>query len=68
MGAALWPRSALSAGEAAWFDRGRMLDKGMASNRRALGELANRQRAAREENHRRIASYRASLTVNPEVR
>lgn len=59
---------ALGSIAAAWFDRGRILDKGMASNRRALGELANRQRAAREENQRRIASYRASLTVNPEVR
>jgi hypothetical protein len=53
---------------AAWFDRGYILDKGLASNRRALNELSTRQRAAREENQRRIDGYRASITVNPEAR
>lgn len=53
---------------AAWFDRGRVLDKGVASNRRALTDLATRQHAAREENLKRAAGYRASITVNPESR
>lgn len=53
---------------AAWFDRGYILDKGLASNRRALNELAARQRSAREENQRRIDGYRASITINPEAR
>ncbi len=59
---------AVGSAAAAWFDRGHLLDKGMASNQRALADLAARQRAAREENARRVLGYRASITVNPEAR
>jgi hypothetical protein len=59
---------ALGTAAAAWFDRGRVLDKGISSNRVALSDLSNRQRAATEENVRRSADYRASITVSPESR
>lgn len=59
---------ALGTAAAAWFDRGRVLDKGVTSNRLALADLSSRQRAASDENARRAADYRASITINPEAR
>jgi hypothetical protein len=59
---------AVGTGVAAWFDRGRVLDKSILSNQRALADLTVRQRAAREENARRAADYRASITVTPEAK
>lgn len=59
---------ALGTAAAAWYDRGRVLDKGIVSNQRALADLAGRQRVARDENQRRAIEYRASITVTPEAR
>lgn len=58
----------LAAGTAAWFDKGRVLDKNVASNRQASREMASRAAAAREENARRGSAYRASIILNPEAR
>lgn len=59
---------ALGAIAAAWFDRGRVLDKGIDANRRIQAEHVSSLRAAREENVRRATAYRASVTINPEAR
>jgi hypothetical protein len=53
---------------AAWFDRGRVLDRNVASNIRARKEFERSRRAAVAENERRAADYRASITLNPEAR
>ena len=53
---------------AAWFDRGRPLDKNVDANRLALAALSGKQAAAREENARRAAAYRAFITLNLDAR
>ena len=53
---------------AAWFDRGRPLDRNIAANRGAKAALSGEQAAAREENARRAAAYRAFITLNPDAR
>ncbi|MGQ0639367.1 MAG: hypothetical protein ACT4P6_01130 [Gemmatimonadaceae bacterium] len=53
---------------AAWYDKGRVLDKNREANRKMASDVLTRQRIAREENLRRAAEYRASITLNPEGR
>jgi hypothetical protein len=53
---------------AAWFDKGRVLDKNKEANERLMLATVARQRAVREDNARRAAEYRASITLNPEAR
>jgi hypothetical protein len=53
---------------AAWFDRGRILDKNVTANIRARKDFDRARRAAVAENERRAAEYRASITLNPEAR
>ena len=53
---------------AAWFDRGRVLDRNIASNARLRTDFERARRAAMAENERRAGDYRASITLNPEAR
>ena len=53
---------------AAWFDRGRILDKNVAANIRARTDFERARRTAVAENERRAVAYRASITLNPEAR
>jgi len=64
MGAAM----TIATGIAAYFDRGRLLDKNRAANRRLIAEYESKRRAAITENERRVAQYKASITLNPEAR
>ncbi|MBK8056878.1 MAG: hypothetical protein IPK33_03050 [Gemmatimonadetes bacterium] len=59
---------ALGAGAAAWFDRGRLLDRNARENRKREVQFAAKLRAARTENARRAAEYRASVSLDPEGR
>ncbi|HUQ80434.1 MAG TPA: hypothetical protein VM076_04830 [Gemmatimonadaceae bacterium] len=53
---------------AAWFDKGRLLDRNVAANIRTRQDFERTRRAAMAENERRAAEYRASFTLNPEPR
>lgn len=53
---------------AAWFDRGRPLDRNIAANRGAKAALSGEQAAARQENARRAAAYRAFITLDQDAR
>jgi hypothetical protein len=53
---------------AAWDDRGRILDRNRARNQGIMREFGLKQRQARAENEKRAAEYRATITLNPEVR
>lgn len=59
---------ALGSIAAAWFDRGRVLDRNIAANLRMQKDFERTKRAAVAENERRAAEYRASITLNPESR
>lgn len=53
---------------AAWFDKGRPLDRNIAANRAAEAARAGQEAASAEENARRAAAYRAHITLNPDGR
>ncbi|HEX9562951.1 MAG TPA: hypothetical protein VF981_03240 [Gemmatimonadaceae bacterium] len=59
---------AVGAGVAAWFDRGRVLDRNVQANRRLVLESEAQRRVAIAENAKRAADYRANITLNTEGR
>jgi hypothetical protein len=59
---------AVGAGVAAWFDRGRVLDRNVEANRRLVLEAESQRRAAISENAKRASDYRANITLNTEAR
>lgn len=59
---------ALGTGAAAWFDRGRLLDKNAKVNQKRERDFATRMRLARTENEKRGADYRANVALDTEGR
>lgn len=58
----------IGSGTAGWFDRGRDLDKNRSINSRRRQEYEGTLRAARAENERRAADYRANIALDVDGR